>query len=51
MCVCVCVCCLQIKYNSSNVAEEELLRLVNQLEINAEGWIDYGSKINLFLNS
>ena len=48
----MCVCVLPAdQVQQLERGEEELLRLVSQLEINAEGWIDYGSKINLFLNS
>lgn len=39
-----------VKYCGTQVPEDELLRLVNQLDITAEGWIDYSSKVNLFLN-
>ncbi|GFR47032.1 hypothetical protein Agub_g8717 [Astrephomene gubernaculifera] len=38
------------QYCSGKVPEEEILRLVNTLDLNQEGYIDYARKVNLFLN-
>ncbi|GLC38191.1 hypothetical protein PLESTB_001089500 [Pleodorina starrii] len=39
-----------IQYCNGRMPEEEIMRLVNSLEINQEGYIDYARKVALFLN-
>ncbi|PNW82633.1 hypothetical protein CHLRE_06g287100v5 [Chlamydomonas reinhardtii] len=39
-----------VQYCSGKVPEEEIMRLVNTLELNQEGYIDFSRKVNLFLN-
>ncbi|GIL62118.1 hypothetical protein Vafri_16396 [Volvox africanus] len=39
-----------IQYCNGKMPEEEVMRLVNSLEVNQEGYIDYARKVNLFLN-
>lgn len=40
-----------VKYCGGKVPEEEIMRLVNSLELTAEGYIDYQRKVHLFLRS
>ncbi|KAG2497411.1 hypothetical protein HYH03_004566 [Edaphochlamys debaryana] len=40
-----------VQYCAGKVPEEEIMRLVNTLELNQEGYIDFARKTNLFLNS
>ncbi|KAG2447873.1 hypothetical protein HYH02_007329 [Chlamydomonas schloesseri] len=39
-----------VQYCSGKVPEDEIMRLVNTLELNQEGYIDFARKVNLFLN-
>ena len=39
-----------IKYCSSRVAEEEILRLLNSLETDKDGYINFEEKIGMFLS-
>lgn len=39
-----------IKYAKDKVPEDEIMRLVNQLDLNEDGWINYHQKVNLFLS-
>ena len=43
----------QVKYcgHKPGSSEDEILRLVNQLDLTAEGYIDFAAKINNFMNN
>ena len=41
---------VQLKYCGHKVPEEEILRLLHNMETNGQGFIDYVDKINMYMS-
>ena len=41
---------MQLKYCAHKVPEEEILRLLHNMETNGQGFIDYVDKINMYMS-
>lgn len=38
-----------MKYCSDEVTDEDAWRLINQMDVDAQGWVDYQKKVSIFL--